>query len=97
MGRATRFHQRLAFGVAISIHALRGEGDPTATCQIRVVEVNFYPRPPWGGRQAERDAWRDSYNISIHALRGEGDTCAAAEFRPPPEISIHALRGEGDG
>ena len=35
----------------ISIHALREEGDELARLRIREA-VNFYPRPPRGGRQA---------------------------------------------
>ena len=34
---------------AISIHALRGEGDTTALT-VPFGRKNFYPRPPWGGR-----------------------------------------------
>ena len=34
----------------ISIHALRGEGDPDRPARRRRL-VYFYPRPPWGGRR----------------------------------------------
>ena len=40
------FHR---FAFAISIHALRGEGDGGAVEDGQGVG-NFYPRPPWGGR-----------------------------------------------
>ena len=63
----------LALIVAISIHALREEGDET--CRIcQIMEYNFYPRPPRGGRPAERNPNTNVKNISIHALREEGDT-----------------------
>ncbi len=35
---------------AISIHALRGEGDDGNTNEPEE-DNNFNPRPPWGGRQ----------------------------------------------
>ena len=35
--------------------------------------MNFYPRPPRGGRRWTRSAGRTIYFISIHALREEGD------------------------
>ena len=36
-------------------------------------EVDFYPRPPRGGRQLQQQAIDDMDDISIHALREEGD------------------------
>ena len=33
----------------ISIHALRGEGDALPTSYSPAI-LDFYPRPPWGGR-----------------------------------------------
>ena len=58
-------------------------------------QLDFYPRPPRGGRPNHpfhREHWR---KISIHALREEGDLF---QRRPGAvkEISIHALREEGD-
>ena len=35
--------------------------------------VDFYPRPPRGGRPEARSIQRDHQPISIHALREEGD------------------------
>ena len=35
--------------------------------------LNFYPRPPRGGRRDEDGAWPRHQRISIHALREEGD------------------------
>ena len=56
----------------ISIHALRGEGDPlVAKCDGD--QWHFYPRPPRGGRLIGRMENFQKYIISIHALRGEGD------------------------
>ena len=36
-------------------------------------EINFYPRPPRGGRLSEQTLSRSEPKISIHALREEGD------------------------
>ena len=38
---------------AISIHALREEGDPTLLWTV-LGRMNFYPRPPRGGRPPPR-------------------------------------------
>ena len=59
----------------ISIHALREEGD-RSWASIIWFPLNFYPRPPRGGRP-----YMDCINtagdfISIHALREEGDRVA---------------------
>ena len=35
--------------------------------------LNFYPRPPGGGRPEYRAKWYGETEISIHALRVEGD------------------------
>ena len=82
-------------GWAISIHALREEGD-TAYWQEWKEMPNFYPRPPRGGRLIPPANASTASIISIHALREEGD-CEVnemAEYKSP--ISIHALREEGD-
>ena len=57
--------------------------------------IDFNPRPPWGGRQEQRDNYKAQADISIHALRGEGDSGLRSMTRGRM-ISIHALRGEGD-
>mgnify|MGYP000028970625 CR=1 FL=1 len=82
-------------GAAISIHALREEGDGLPVpCRSR--RSYFYPRPPRGGRQsAPRPQYRGSCYFYPRPPRGG---------RPPrayaPDgghaISIHALREEGD-
>ncbi|WP_418571070.1 hypothetical protein, partial [Hominenteromicrobium sp.] len=56
-----------------STHALRVEGD-TGRFVFRFVGINFYPRPPGGGRRNR--PYTSKFNgliISIHALRVEGD------------------------
>ena len=59
------------------------------------IAVDFYPRPPRGGRLANLGEQPVKKKISIHALREEGD--AMQSVRPPCQgISIHALREEGD-
>ena len=57
---------------AISIHALREEGDDPSAGRWRRVH-NFYPRPPRGGRRLSCRHLLDAVQISIHALREEGD------------------------
>ena len=39
----------------------------------RPVKLNFYPRPPGGGRLVFPNSDRVIHSISIHALRVEGD------------------------
>ena len=56
----------------ISIHALREEGDPEAAIGADAV-VDFYPRPPRGGRLDFYYPVFANLGISIHALREEGD------------------------
>ena len=57
---------------SISIHALREEGDASAA-SIEAPSVDFYPRPPRGGRLWPTLRIRQTGRISIHALREEGD------------------------
>ena len=49
--RATSFSSHSSHGVAISIHALRVEGDEILPLTPLADDRNFYPRPPGGGRQ----------------------------------------------
>ena len=56
----------------ISIHALREEGDLPRRILFRG-KLNFYPRPPRGGRPCALARLRRGLTISIHALREEGD------------------------
>ena len=57
--------------------------------------LNFYPRPPRGGRRSYSGYGNTGCKISIHALREEGDM-GVRIFKPYEDISIHALREEGD-
>ena len=56
----------------ISIHALREEGDTSAS-SAGSNRTYFYPRPPRGGRRVSVGYRIDTIEISIHALREEGD------------------------
>ena len=60
------------------------------------VRMDFYPRPPRGGRQQPWTVTLDDGTISIHALREEGDRAALLGAGVSVSISIHALREEGD-
>ena len=80
---------------AISIHALREEGDLNILGDPDVIS-DFYPRPPRGGRHKAKEILYKYLGISIHALREEGDAAASARMMAAV-ISIHALREEGDG
>ena len=57
--------------------------------------LNFYPRPPRGGRPLQAGLFIAHDHISIHALREEGDRTRGC-LPTPQRISIHALREEGD-
>ena len=80
----------------ISIHALREEGDRVFE-DVPHRSINFYPRPPRGGRLLDPERIADDTSISIHALREEGDAALTAVLVSAVLISIHALREEGDG
>ena len=67
----------------------------SSTLSRRAALVDFYPRPPRGGRPIRELHARGPEIISIHALREEGDRCGSA-YAPAGDISIHALREEGD-
>ena len=71
------------------------EGDVDKAVNAIVRHLDFYPRPPGGGRQPTGLRCKHVTGISIHALRVEGDflLCHAQRLY---EISIHALRVEGD-
>ena len=79
----------------ISIHALRREGDQMYWLTV-MLHINFNPRPPQGGRQADLFNITEKFQISIHALRREGDLQFKKSFLLYWMISIHALRREGD-
>ena len=93
--RATAAHPPLLRIHAISIHALREEGDAPSSSG-RSPSLYFYPRPPRGGRHSGREPLIVQAEISIHALREEGDRGQFCRSSAPGMISIHALREEGD-
>ena len=62
----------------------------------KLYEINFYPRPPGGGRRLAAHFASQIWSISIHALRVEGDLAAYLAMNSNQIISIHALRVEGD-
>ena len=93
--RATPHHRGQRPREAISIHALREEGD-CPLCIPASLPCDFYPRPPRGGRPACAALHADAEIISIHALREEGDLLHYPRSPSGPPISIHALREEGD-
>ena len=84
----------MGYRTAISIHALREEGDEIG-CYCFNYGCDFYPRPPRGGRPYDVICDTISVSISIHALREEGDGVARVGVELGV-ISIHALREEGD-
>ena len=94
VGRATPDAKTKIGWLAISIHALRGEGDLTMSGSLHST-CHFNPRPPWGGRLSQIFDKALLFAISIHALRGEGDVLKPTCLQLAT-ISIHALRGEGD-
>ena len=61
--------------IAISIHALRKEGDFFGVV-CWSASAYFYPRPPQGGRRCIPPDRFKHFLISIHALRKEGDSAA---------------------
>ena len=79
---------------AISIHALREEGDTAATGKD-TVPWYFYPRPPRGGRLALRHIADEIEKfLSTPSARRATQSCSLDTIDIP--ISIHALREEGD-
>ena len=75
--------------MVISIHALREEGDAGAAAATGGA-VDFYPRPPRGGRPCRTYIRQGHTGISIHALREEGDSVTESggtvrqDFYPRP-------------
>ena len=81
--------------IPISIHALRVEGD-TSLFAVWFAKINFYPRPPGGGRRFY--AFIDSVEF---VFLSTPSGWRATSFIVPvllliQTISIHALRVEGD-
>ena len=92
--RATKPFRLTTMLNSISIHALREEGDETVK-KIILELVDFYPRPPRGGRRAgySRGTFSPRFLSTPSARRA---TCLDLLLLLPHGISIHALREEGD-
>ena len=65
------------------------------SASFALIAMDFYPRPPRGGRLLCFLEIAVAFVISIHALREEGDL-TAEDALGELAISIHALREEGD-
>ena len=80
--------------IAISIHALREEGDPLPCCRGFMLP-DFYPRPPRGGRRAR---WNPLVLIPVFLSTPSARRATAIDVSGQigRQISIHALREEGD-
>ena len=85
---------RADYGRAISIHALREEGDAT-TARWTASGIYFYPRPPRGGRPATNLPSTPLSDFYPRPPRG-GRLEHGLAHRRAGVISIHALREEGD-
>ena len=92
--RATPHHRGRRPREAISIHALREEGDGD-TLNNEEAKGYFYPRPPRGGRRRSALLWSRSGHFYPRPPRG-GRPCLCRCTSPVLPISIHALREEGD-
>ena len=79
---------------AISIHALREEGDGRALSSSSEA-MYFYPRPPRGGRRVALGCSRLNL-IFLSTPSARRATGGWAVERCIIKISIHALREEGD-
>ena len=92
--RATHAKALRQDGHGISIHALRVEGDNTLKSQYYTL-LNFYPRPPGGGRLPCCDC---AAHVTHFYPRppGGGRRVGMNPSRQRIIISIHALRVEGD-
>ena len=92
--RATFCCKFLRLWICISIHALREEGDVLVPVRYSSF-LNFYPRPPRGGRlyPVGKYLLASSFLSTPSARRA---TRNGLQFGRSREISIHALREEGD-
>ena len=78
----------------LSTPSARRATPPGQVQQIR--HVDFYPRPPRGGRRAQGSGRAAERNFYPRPPRG-GRPSSGALPGPALKISIHALREEGDG
>ena len=74
-GDFIRAHHYSGKVVFLSTPSARRATDPVADSNI--LRIDFYPRPPRGGRRAVLRGQGNDHRISIHALREEGDTSAS--------------------
>ena len=79
----------------ISIHALRVEGD-SATSKMYRASIDFYPRPPGGGRQQKSVGFAKVLFLFLSTPSGWRATDYTLQACFVERISIHALRVEGD-
>ena len=84
-----------AAAFAISIHALRVEGDGLIVPK-RPVKLHFYPRPPGGGRRCVPVQAKCLSNFYPRPPGGGRRLHRYATRLDRHQISIHALRVEGD-
>ena len=92
--RATRCARAHRQKRGISIHALRVEGDPPIFSPSFSI-LDFYPRPPGGGRQKCPGVLIYPGNFYPRPPGG-GRPGPASPTIAEPCVSIHALRVEGD-
>ena len=92
--RATIDQQAEIDSYLISIHALREEGD-MCSATFALIAMDFYPRPPRGGRHQRTSFPAESGNFYPRPPRGGRHLGIYQEKKAEP-ISIHALREEGD-
>ena len=74
-------HHLFDLGKAISIHALREEGDAAAPMGCLCAKISIHALREEG--DGKRPVRRLLCHISIHALREEGDCCRQAEKSAP--------------
>ena len=92
--RATVIDGNNAVSYEISIHALREEGDLPLELALTLI-CDFYPRPPRGGRPAQRGKSSD-WRLFLSTPSARRATSRRSPGRLRTTISIHALREEGD-
>ena len=95
--RATRAAQIVhSARIVISIHALRVEGDQGGKRPVLNL-LDFYPRPPGGGRRVQRKSSIPHGLLFLSTPSGWRATRVESALSSIFWISIHALRVEGDG
>ena len=92
--RATFGRQEVGSLNFISIHALREEGDPLWP-HAAAAGINFYPRPPRGGRRI-LDGEGLAHAVFLSTPSARRATPQGRKVQWGRKISIHALREEGD-